>query len=253
MEDYRLDGLTIKEHLLKMAAHGHKAFAESLNPGVEHILGLRIPELRLLAVRIAKTDWECYLRTADTFYMEERMLYGMVLGSIRPDDDIEIYLHRITSFVWIINSWSVCDTFRIGGGSKFIKAHSQRLWQYFSGWLEAKGEYERRFGIVMLMQYFVDEEHIETLLNAFDGMNAGNRNDPSDDYYVKMALAWTLSVCYVKFPAQTMEYFKRSTLDDFTYNKTLQKITESYRATNEQKTIIRSMRRKAIRQDRNPK
>ena len=243
MEDYRLDGLTIKEHLLKMASHSNKAFTESLNPGIEHILGLRIPELRQLAARIAKTDWECYLRTADTFYMEERMLYGMVLGNIRPDADLEVYLHRVTSFVWIINSWSVCDTFRIAGGKKFVKAHSQQLWDYFYGWLKANGEYERRFGIVMLMQHFIDDEHIETLLNAFDKMNIGDRNDSSDDYYVKMALAWALSICYIKFPTETTEYFKRSTLDNFTYNKALQKITESYRVTREQKVAIKSMKR----------
>ena len=75
MKEYRLDNLTIKEHLLELAERGNKSFAESLNPGVEHVLGIRIPDLRKLAVRISHTDWEEYLLTADTFYMEERMLH----------------------------------------------------------------------------------------------------------------------------------------------------------------------------------
>ena len=70
MKEYRLDNLTIKEHLLELAERGNKSFAKSLNPGVEHVLGIRIPDLRKLAVRISHTDWEEYLLTADYF------LYG---------------------------------------------------------------------------------------------------------------------------------------------------------------------------------
>ncbi len=59
-----------------------------------------------------------------------------------------------------------------------------------------------------------------------------------------MAVAWTISICYIKFPKQTMEYLKNNTLDNFTYNKALQKITESLRIDKETKTIIKSMKRK---------
>ena len=46
MKEYRLDNLTIKEHLLELAERGNKSFAESLNPGVEHVLGIRIPGIQ---------------------------------------------------------------------------------------------------------------------------------------------------------------------------------------------------------------
>ena len=94
MEEFRLDGLTVKEHLLILAEDGNRKFTEGLHPGVEHVLGIRLPALRKLAARIAKADWERYFDTADGFYMEERMLQGMVLGCIRPDEDVEVYLHR---------------------------------------------------------------------------------------------------------------------------------------------------------------
>ena len=64
-----------------------------------------------------------------------------------------------------------------------------------------------------------------------------------DGYYVKMAVAWAISICYVKFEEKTMELLRENTLDDFTYNKSLQKITESYRVTKEDKARIRSMKR----------
>ena len=235
-EHYRLDGLTIKEHLLQLAERGNKKFTESLNPGVEHILGIRVPDLRKLAARIAKDDWEAYLDTADTYYMEERMLQGMVLGCIRPDADIEVYLHRVTQFVWNINSWSVCDTFKFGGGKKFVEANKDRLWEYLKTWMHAEGEYEIRFGVVMAMQHFIDEEHLDELFSLYDGIR-------HEGYYVRMAVAWALSVCFVKFPERTLAYLKQNSLDKFTYNKALQKITESYRVDAATKKVIREMKR----------
>lgn len=235
-EHYRLDGLTIKEHLLQLAERGNKKFTESLNPGVEHILGIRVPDLRKLAARIAKDDWEAYLDTADTYYMEERMLQGMVLGCIRPDADVEVYLHRVTQFVWNINSWSVCDTFKFGGGKKFVEANKDRLWEYLKTWMHAEGEYEIRFGVVMAMQHFIDEEHLDELFSLYDGIR-------HEGYYVRMAVAWALSVCFVKFPERTLAYLKQNSLDKFTYNKALQKITESYRVDAATKKVIRGMKR----------
>lgn len=235
-EEYRLDGLTIKEHLLQLAERGNKKFIESLNPGVEHVLGIRVPDLRKLAARIAKDGWEAYLDTADTYYMEERMLQGMVLGCIRPDADIEVYLHRVTCFVWNINSWSVCDTFKFGGGKRFIEANKDRLWEYLKTWMRAEGEYEIRFGVVMAMQYFIDEEHIEELFSLYNAIR-------HEGYYVRMGVAWALSVCFVRFPERTLAYLKQNTLDNFTYNKALQKIIESYRVDAGTKDVIRAMKR----------
>lgn len=230
--------LDIKAELLRLAEQGNKPFAQSLNPGVPNVLGIRIPQLRELAKRIAKGDWEAYLAHADTYYMEERMLQGMVLGCIRPDKEVEKYLERVTRFVHIINSWSVCDTFKFGGGKKFIEANRARLWEYLKGWMRAEGEYEIRFGVVMSMQLFIDEAHIGELLALYDRIR-------HEGYYVKMGVAWALSVCFVKFPDPTLVYLKeKSTLDDFTYNKTLQKITESYRVDAATKQAVRAMKRK---------
>lgn len=67
-----------------------------------------------------------------------------------------------------------------------------------------------------------------------------------EGYYVKMAVAWAVSICYVKHPVTTMKYLKNNTLDCFTYNKALQKITESYRVDRETKDLIRGMKRKRM-------
>ena len=115
------------------------------------------------------------------------------MGCIRPDEDVEVYLHRVTRFVWIINSWSVCDTFKFGGGKAFIRRNEARLWEYLKEWMKASGEYEVRFGVVMGMSYFLDEAHLEEYLSLLDGIR-------HEGYYVRMAVAWALSFCFVKFP-----------------------------------------------------
>jgi len=239
MEEFRLDGLTVKEHLLILAEEGNRKFTEGLHPGVEHVLGIRLPALRKLAARIAKADWERYFDTADGFYMEERMLQGMVLGCIRPDEDVE-YLSLVSGFVSLINSWSVCDTFDFAGKQRFVDRNKERVWQFLEGWMQSDKEYEIRFGVVMAMAHYIDADYIQNVLQWM------NRID-HEGYYVKMAVAWALSVCYVKFPKETMLLLKENSLDDFTYNKALQKITESFRVSPEDKDIIRDMKRKVVK------
>lgn len=237
MEEFKIDGLTVREHLLELAERGNRKFTESLHPGVEHILGIRLPDLRQLAKRIAKGDWETYLENAGDDYLEERILQGLVLGYIKPDEDIETYLHRVTKFVWIIRSWSECDTFKFAGGKAYFRKHEARFWKYLEEWLKSPGEYEVRFGVVRMMECFIDEAHLGEMFVCFERIR-------HEGYYVKMAVAWALSVCFVKFPERTMDYLNRSALDDDTYHKTLRKILESYRVSAEDKERIRQMRRK---------
>ena len=87
------------------------------------------------------------------------------------------------------------------------------------------------------MDYYLTEEYIDKVLEIYN-------NIKNDAYYVKMAVAWALSFCYIKFPDKTIKLFKKNQLDDFTYNKALQKIIESNRISKEEKDKIRKMKRK---------
>ena len=180
-----------------------------------------------------------YLQSADTFYMEERMLQGMVIGCLKIKD-VEEYLSLVSGFVPLINSWSVCDTFDFAGKQRFVDRNKERVWQFLEGWMQSDKEYEIRFGVVMAMAHYIDADYIQNVLQWM------NRID-HEGYYVKMAVAWALSVCYVKFPKETMLLLKENRLDDFTYNKALQKITESFRVSPEDKDIIRDMKRKVVK------
>lgn len=156
MKPYTLNGKTIPEILLELSREGNPRFTESLHPGVEHVLGCRLPDLRRLAKAIVCTDWQEYLRSAGTHFMEERLLFGLVLGYIAPDD-FKNYLELVDEFTARINSWSVCDAFSFAGGRDYLEQHRRELWDYVCGKAQSEEEYTIRFGVVMAMRYFTDK------------------------------------------------------------------------------------------------
>lgn len=144
----------------------------------------------------------------------------------------------MAGFVPLINSWSVCDTFDFAGKQRFVDRNKGRVWRFLEEWMRSGREYEVRFGVVMVMAHYIDRDYIGKVLQWMNRIG-------HEGYYVKMAVAWALSVCYVKFPVETMALLRDNRLDDFTYNKALQKIVESYRVSAEDKAVIRGMRRKS--------
>lgn len=223
----------IREQILAKVDSDYQQFSASLLPTITNILGVRIPALRIMAKQIVKDDWRMYLQQADHEYFEEVMLQGMVIGY--AEMDIEERLQYMTDFVPKIDNWSVCD--RFCGGLKFTSTHQQPVWEFILPYLSSEHEYEVRFAVVMLLTYYVDEYYIQDVLRHLDRVQ-------HEGYYVKMAVAWAISICYIHLPEPTMHYLQHNQLDRFTYNKALQKITESYRIDPETKHHIRSMRRK---------
>ncbi|CAH8711831.1 DNA alkylation repair protein [Paenibacillus thiaminolyticus] len=224
---------TIRAQIMALADEKYRQFSASLIPNINNVVGVRLPELRKLARNIAKGDWRAYLAQADSDYFEEVMLQGMVIGCAKAD--VEEILHHIAAFVPKIDNWSVCDSFC--SGLKITSLHKERVWEFIQPYLESDREYNIRFGVVMLLNYYIDELHIHRVLERLDRIT-------HEGYYVKMAVAWAVSICFVKLPDITMDYVRSNSLDDFTYNKALQKITESYRVAPETKALIRSMKRK---------
>ena len=228
---------TTREKLLELADGDYQKFSSALLPNIDNILGVRLPLLRKLAKEIAKGDWRGYMAAtnseAGSKYLEEIMLHGMVLGYVKTD--VEETLRYAAEFVPKINNWSVCDS--CCTGLKFTNDNKAHVWDFLQPYLASSEEYELRFGIVMLLNYYIEREYINRVLLLLDKIK-------HEGYYVKMAVAWAVSICYVKLPEPTMEYLRNNTLDDFTYNKALQKITESNRVDMETKDLIRGMKRK---------
>jgi 3-methyladenine DNA glycosylase AlkD len=226
---------TIREQLEELAEEKYRSFSSSLTPGKDNILGVRIPMLKKMAKKLAKGDWRAYLKEARDDSMEEVMLQGMVI--YLSDSDIEEKLKLAQAFIPKIDCWPICDDFC--NGFKAARKHRERIWEFIQPYLDSDKEYEIRFGVVMLLHY-LQPEYAPLAFSHFDQIK-------HEGYYVKMAVAWVLSMYYVNLPELTMQYLKNNDLDDFTYNKTLQKITESLRINQETKEMIKGMKRKKLK------
>lgn len=224
---------TIRQQLQDLAEEEYRLFSSKLLPDIDNILGVRLPLLRGMAKQLVKQDWRAYLLTAQDDSMEEVMLQGMVIGYARcaPEERLEF----IRKFMPKINNWSVCDSFC--NGLKFTEKNKELVWDFLQPYTQSDKEYEVRFAVVMLLSHFLDEEYIDRVFPVFDSVT-------HPGYYVKMAVAWAVSACYVRFPQQTMAYLQKNRLDDVTYNKALQKITESLKVDKATKEKIRAMKRK---------
>lgn len=230
----------IRRALEALADEAYRKFASSLIPNADHLLGVRLPELRRLAKSIARNDdWRAFLRHADNRYFEETMLQGMVIGYARAD--VEELLRHVAAFVPRIDNWSVCDSFC--AGLKFAKAHRRRVWDFLQPYLASDREFEVRFGVVMLLTYFVDDEYIDRVLEWCGRIR-------HDGYYAKMAVAWAISVCFVHDPERTMAWLEESALDDFTHNMAIRKTIESRRVDADARNRLRGMMRRPVRATR---
>lgn len=239
----------IREDLLSMAEPQYREFSAKLLPEGENLLGVRLPKLRKMAKQIWKSYGRIYLDTVlasvpDEECMEEILLQGMVIGNLKTENDIQLaeILDYIERYVPKIQNWSTCDSFC--AGLKITKQYPAQMWDFLQEYLTAEQEFAIRFGIVMIINYYINEEYFDCLFPIFNAI--GERNHT---YYVQMGLAWAISICYVKNPMETERYLqdmrgKPEVLDAFTYHKTLQKIVESHSVSVEVKSMIRGMRRK---------
>lgn len=234
MEKEKVTSVKIREQLEGMADKEYRKFHSRLLPGIDNILGVRLPKLRNLSREIAKKDWESWFLEADDKYYEETMLRGLTIAYGKMDCDTRIFYIR--KFVKDINNWAVCDC--VSNTLKEAKKFPEKYWEFLEPYFEAEGEYEARFGAVMLLSHFVEKQYLEEGIMRLERIR-------HEGYYAKMAVAWAISVYFAAFPEEMLEYLQKNChLDDFTYGKSLQKILESYRVTKEYKAIIREMRQR---------
>lgn len=228
--------MDIREELERLADKEYKEFHSALLPTVDRdrIIGVRLPQLRAIAARIKRASPKGSLPElpqGDT--LEETLVRGFVIAS--ADLPFEEHLKAVADFVPEIDNWSVCDSFV--NSLKFFKKDRERVWEFLQPYFDSDKPYDIRFAVVAALDYFSDDEYASRAFEKFDKIT-------NDDYYVKMAVAWAVSVFFVHAPEKTWQYLEDNCLDDFTFNKSLQKITESYRVTPQDKAKIRAMKRK---------
>ena len=225
----------IRKLLEDLAEPDFRKFSSSLIPGLApgFLLGVRLPKLRKIAREMARKDPEGYLRNARCDSFEEIMLQGMVIGNLKGEPNTLFPL--IESFLPKIDNWSICDSFC--SSLKIAREYPEATWKLLRPLFQDQRAYYVRFAVVMAIFYFIQKPYLPEIFAFLDEISL-------DSYYVRMAVAWAVSICFREFPEETMTYLETAALDQFTYEKSLQKITESLKTDAKTKALIREMKRK---------
>ena len=163
------------------------------------------------------------------------MLKSFVIANLK--EDFNIKLKRIKNFIPKIDNWAVCDSF--SSTLKSTRKNKEIMWKFLQPYFKSKNEFDVRFAVVMTLWYYIDDKYLNELFKIYNSIK-------HEGYYVKMAIAWALSYCYIKYQKETLKYFKNNKLDNFTLNKAVQKSCESYRVSKEYKIMLRTLKRQKV-------
>lgn len=224
----------IRKELLELKDEEYGKFQKKLCPDTNlEIIGIRIPKLRNLAKELAEEDYKYYLNSIENKYFEEIILEGLIIGYCKVD--IYEKLKLIKKFVPKIDSWSITDTFC--PTLKIKEKDLEKVWDFIMPYLKSNKEFEVRFAIIMMLDYYITDQYVDEVIECLDKVD-------NEGYYAKMAVAWTFAEIGIKYYDKLIKYLKgNNKLDTFTYNKTLQKLRESYRISSEQKEELKKMKR----------
>ncbi len=196
------------------------------------LIGIRTPILKNIAKEISKGNYDCFIKLNKHKYYEDNTINGALIGYIRlPFKDI---LNYIDNFIPYINNWATCDL--MCSNLKIFKNNLDEGFIYINKLVGSDNPWSIRVGLVLLLCYYMDDIYYSDIFNIVD-------NIKSNEYYVNMAQAWLISYCYINNPTITKKYLKRAKMDKFTYNKSIQKIIESYRVDIKDKEELKLMRK----------
>lgn len=208
-------------------------FSSGLNPGCKPMLGVRLPELRKIAKELAKADYKDFLDNCPDTCFEYETLKAYTLGYAK--DDIETVLSYADRFIPTIGDWSVNDSFC--QNFTIARKYPERVFDWLMGYARKNEEFSQRVAAVLLMSHFLVPEYIDRVFTVMDTLQY-------DGYYTKMGVAWCVATAYAKFPKETAAYLAENQLQDWTYNKAIQKMCESYRVSDEDKAYWKARKRK---------
>ena len=223
----------IRAKLLEMQDLKYKEFHSNLcNTCNYEMIGVRVPELRKFAKELVKENFKEFLKNTDIMYYEEVLLKGLIIGCAKLS--FEATCNELEKFIPLIDNWAVCDI--TCSSLKITKKYMDEMWNFLKKYIKSHKEYEIRFAVVMYLSYYINPKYLDKIFAFFENIN-------NDEYYTKMAIAWFISIAYIKEKNMTLEFLKTTNIDNWTYNKALQKIIESYRVKEFDKNRIRKMKK----------
>ncbi len=221
----------IREQLFAMQDLEYRDFHARLIPNVEKekIIGVRTPALRKYAKSLSLEEAENFMSCLPHEYYEENNLHAFLIERERNFDDC---IKKLECFLPYVDNWATCDMMR----PKVLGKYPEELLEYIDKWIAAADTYRVRFGLNMLMTYYLDDNFKEEYLERAAAVQ-------SEEYYVNMMIAWYFATALAKQYEKALPFFTESRLPLWVHNKAIQKAVESRRITAEQKQYLRTLKK----------
>ena len=221
----------VRHRLFELQDLKYKEFSCKLMPTVnpETVIGVRTPDLRKFAREFSKTpEASEFLQILPHAYYDENNLHGFLIDTIK---DYDVAVAAVDEFLPYIDNWATCDLI----SPKIFKMHRTKLYEKIKVWLKSDQTYTVRFGIGMLMSFYLDDDFRPEMLELVTGIR-------SDEYYVNMMIAWYFATALTKQYEAALPYIQEQRLEKWTHNKAIQKAIESYRISDEAKAYLRTLK-----------
>lgn len=207
-----------------------REFSSKIVVGSRPLLGVRVPYLKRVAKNVSRETIDEYFENCEFKYFEDTLVYGLLAARLDYDD----FLKVLPVYLGKIDSWALVDSFV--PTISCVKSHRKEFFEYIRSRIFSAENFELRFCIIALMDWFL-EEKIQFILKSLEKIDGKG-------YYNDMAIAWLLSVAFIKRRMETLAYLKIDELSDFTHNKAISKICDSFRVNEEDKINIKKLLRK---------
>ena len=222
---------SLQERMFALRDKEYAEFQSKLTPGVpvESFIGIHVPVLRNFAKEFTKeAEYEVFLHQLPHQYYDENMLHGLHISEVKDYEECIRLTDRFLPFVY---NWAVCDIM----SPKVFAKHKKELLAKIKTWIKSSHVYTCRFGIEILMSHYLDKDFNAKYLEIPVSVS-------SEEYYVKMMVAWFFATALAKQWDQAIPYIEQKRLAPWTHNKTIKKAIESYRITPEQKEYLRTLK-----------
>lgn len=248
--------MDIKKRLFDLQDEKYRKFNAKLTPNIseDKFIGVRSPNIKELAKEIQLEDKERCKRTCNSAekkvgndgenepievvfldalpheYVEEYILHAHLINMER---DFSKCVSKLNNLLPYIDNWMTCDALR----PAIFKKHLDEAEQHIKSWVDSRYVYTSRFGIEMLMTYYLNDafktKHLEWVRESY-----------IEEYYHKMMVAWYFATALAKQWDETIKYVEGNALETWTHNKTIQKARESFRISEAQKEYLKKLKRK---------
>lgn len=220
----------IQKRLFELQDVQYREFMIKLIPTVDEktVIGIRTPLIRKLAKSLTPEQKRRFTEKLPHRYFEENNLHVAIIEQTKDYGEM---IEQIEKFLPHIDNWATCDMMR----PKVFKKHPSELLLKINEWVKSDKPYTVRFALEMLMCFYLDDEFKEEYLKIAAQVK-------SDEYYVKMMVAWFFATALAKQYESTLPYVEQRKLEKWTHNKAIQKSIESFRITKEQKEYLKTLK-----------